>query len=472
MTLAGSDVPRLASNPLATPTGRWLTLLGAIVGAAYAATWAWALSSQTYNIYGALAVVPVIIAINLLLIARVTARNPAESWLPAVLVAGLVAKSVGTFGRYWVAYVLYGGNADAERYNLYAAYQHKLWRQGQIVWDFEGKQGTQVTEIITTAVYTFIGGSPLAGFFVFASFAFWGAYLLYRAFSTALPQADHKRYALLLFLLPSMLYWPSSIGKEAWLMLFVGVTSLGAARYFTDRPGSFWLLAVGGLGLGLVRPHIAVLLFAALFVAQLFRPTGGTVAGVMRKGTGVAVLAVAGFVLVRASAQFLGIDDLDAQAVTETIDWSSGQTQQGGSEFVPLPLSHPFGVPMAFITLLFRPFLFEAANAQLVVQSLEGLFLLTLALIGWRRIAQLPRLVRGNPFLWFVVLYIIGFVLAFAGFANFGILARQRVLMLPFFLMLLSLPKPRLGLFERMPVRPGELGADAGEDRRLMVTRR
>jgi hypothetical protein len=126
---------------MATTTGRWVTLLGAVVGAAYAATWGWALSSQTYNIYGALAVVPIVIAINLLLIARVVGRNPGESWLPGVLVAGLAAKAVGTFGRYWVAYVLYSGNADAERYNLYASYQHKLWRQGQIVWDVEGKQG-------------------------------------------------------------------------------------------------------------------------------------------------------------------------------------------------------------------------------------------------------------------------------------------------------------------------------------------
>ena len=455
-----------------TATGRWLTVLGASVGAGYALVWAWALSSQTYNIYGALAVVPVLVAINLQLVARVVGRHPDEGWLPWVLVLGLVAKLVGTFVRYWVAYVLYNGNADAERYNLYAAYQHKLWRQGEIVWDWEGKQGTQIMEIITTAVYTVIGGSPLAGFFFFASLAFWGAYLLYRAFSIALPQGDHKRYALLVFFLPSMLYWPSSIGKEAWLMLFVGLTALGAARYFTERPGALWMLVAGGGGLGLVRPHIAVLLFAALFVAQLFRPTGGTAAGVLRKVAGIAILAVAGLVLARASVQFLGIDDVSAQAVTETIDWSSGQTQQGGSQFVPLPLSHPLGLPMAFITLLFRPFLFEASNPQLLVQSLESLFLLALALVGWRRIAQLPRLMRGNPFLWFVVLYILGFVLAFAGFANFGILARQRVLMLPFFFMLLSLPRPRAALFDRMPIRPGEVGADAGDDRRLMVTRR
>lgn len=255
-------------------------------------------------------------------------------------------------------------------------------------------------------------------------------------------------------------------------MLFVGVTALGAARYFTERQGAVLLLAVGGVGLAMVRPHIAVLMFAALLAAQLFRPTGGTTAGLLRKGIGIGVLGVAAFVLVSASAQFLGIDDIDAQAVTETIDWSSGQTQQGGSEFNPVPLSRPHGVPMAFITILFRPFPFEAGNAQMVLQSLEGVFLLGLLLVSWRRLRQLPRILRSNPFLWFALLYIVGFVFAFAGFANFGILARQRVLVLPFFLMLLALPKPRAAIFDHLPLRQGEVAAAAGDDRRLMVTRR
>ena len=43
----------------------------------------------------------------------------------------------------------------------------------------------------------------------------------------------------------------------------------------------------------------------------------------------------------------------------------------------------------------------------------------------------------------FAVVYIGCFIWAFSGFGNFGILARQRVLMLPFFLVLLALPDRR-----------------------------
>ena len=71
-----------------------------------------------------------------------------------------------------------------------------------------------------------------------------------------------------------------------------------------------------------------------------------------------------------------------------------------------------------------------------------------------------------------MLLYIVGFSLAFAEFGNFGILARQRVLMLPFFLMLLCLPKPVDRLFDSMPLRQGEIGAESGNDRRMMATHR
>jgi len=49
---------------------------------------------------------------------------------------------------------------------------------------------------------------------------------------------------------------------------------------------------------------------------------------------------------------------------------------------------------------------------------------------------------RTNPYVTFAVVYALAFIIAFAGFANFGILARQRTLMLPLFLVLLALPKP------------------------------
>ena len=415
--------------------------VAAATGAGFALIWGWAIGLQSYNVWGALLVTPVFVAVNAVLLWRAAAREPSP-WFGKLIGLAFLAKMLGTLARYYVAYVVYNGATDAERYNLAAALKYQSWRHGEFTFDLGAARGTQYMELITTAVYTVIGPTTLAAFFVYASFAFWGAYLLYRAVRLALPEGDHRRYALLIFFLPSMLYWPSSIGKESWLMLFGGVTALGAAKFFAQQRGGLALLAAGAFGTAIIRPHIAVLLFAALIVGQLFRPASTRVTGILSKFAGLLVMGAAAWVLATQSAQLLGTDDITFQSVTQSLDMAGGRTTQGGSEFTPVPVESPLALPAAAFTILFRPLPWEASNAQLLIQSLEGLFLLGLTLASWPRLRQLPGTMRRNPFVLFCVVYTLSFIVAFSTFANFGILARQRVLMLPFFLVLLALPAP------------------------------
>lgn len=237
-----------------------------------------------------------------------------------------------------------------------------------------------------------------------------------------------------------MLYWPSSIGKESWLMFFVGLTALGAARLFAHRGGAILLLLAGAAGTALLRPHLAVLLFAALFVAQLFRPTPARSTGILSKVVGVVVLGAAALVLTTQSASFLGIDDFSLQAVSDTVDSASEQASEGRSAFESSPINSPVDIPAAVLTVLFRPLPWEAGNAQMLAQGLEGLVLLVLAVRAWPQLRRLPRVMSRIPYVTFAVVYTSSFIWAFSGFGNFGILARQRVLMIPFFLVLLALP--------------------------------
>lgn len=421
------------------------SLIAVLVGAVVLTGYAWvltrAMNDLSYNTWGAMIWVPVVIAVNVGIILAVAARG--ERWLGGILILAYLAKLIGISARYFVAYFLYGGQADAQAYNLFAIDHYLDWRRGEVWWDASGKVGTLNMELATTGLYVVIGPSVITAFFVFGSLAFWGIFLIYRAFRIALPQADAKRFLILLFFLPTILYWPSSIGKEAVLTFFVGVTAYGAARYFNHSlvPGLVWM-AVGAIGTALIRPHVTVLLVAALFVAQVVRPSTKRSTSILTKAAGVVVMAAAGLIFVNASAQFLGIDDLSAQAISEQVDWAAGQTAQGGSSFQPVPLTSPLGVPAAIVTLLFRPFPWEANGLPMLVQSLEGLVLLVLTIAAWPRLKTLPTLLRRNPWLVFAVVYALAFILAFSQFANFGILARQRVLMIPFFLVLLALPKP------------------------------
>ncbi len=425
-----------------TPKTVLVLALGLALVAGLTALFTWAMDTQSYNTWGALLVVPPLIALDVALL-MVVIHHQRDRRIKELLGLGFAAKLIGIFGRYFVTYFIYGGTADAQRYNLYAAEHYFNWRRGIFVLAESDKPGTQNMELITTAIYTVIGPSALAAFFVYGSLAFWGIYLTFRAFQIAFPDADHRRYAALVFLLPSLLYWPSSIGKEAWLALFVGVLALGTARYFQGQVAlGIALIAIGSLGTALLRPHVTVLLVSALFVAQVVRPTAKTSTSILTKAAGAFVLGVAGWILASQSAQFLGIDDFSWQAIADSYEYRSGNTEQGGSGFTPVPLDSPLGIPAAFMTVLFRPFPWEAVNLQMLVQSLEGVFLIGLAIASWPRLRTVPGLLRRNPYLVFAVVYTAAFVIAFAGFGNFGILARQRTLMLPFFLVLLCLPKP------------------------------
>jgi hypothetical protein len=90
--------------------------------------------------------------------------------------------------------------------------------------------------------------------------------------------------------------------------------------------------------------------------------------------------------------------------------------------------------------VLFRPLPHEAHNAQAVLTSFEGLFLLGLFAVSWRRLRKLPRDTLRTPYLAFASVYSLLFMLAFSSFGNFGILARQRAQLFPLVLVVLALP--------------------------------
>lgn len=144
--------------------------------------------------------------------------------------------------------------------------------------------------------------------------------------------------------------------------------------------------------------------------------------------------------MINQSAAFLGVDTITPESVSAAINESAGQTVGGGSEFTPFPIRSPLDVIPATVTVLFRPFVWEAHNPQVVVTAVEGMFMLLLLLASWRRLRAVPSMLRKVPYVTFSLVYTALFVFAFSGFANFGILARQRSLILPFLLVLLALP--------------------------------
>jgi hypothetical protein len=277
-----------------------------------------------------------------------------------------------------------------------------------------------------------------------------------RAFQIALPSANARRYGLLLCFLPSMLFWPSSIGKEAWMMLAIGLFVYGAARLFAHQRGALLPMALG-LAAGLVvRPHIAVLLLVAASVGFVVRPRheGRLLGGPLGKFAGVIVLVFIGAFAAQQMQESLHLES--ASSVNDALNFAEERTNEGGSSFRAARIRSPADVPWATVTVLFRPFPYEANNAQMAVSAAEGFVLLLVFLGSARHVARALRSTRRQPYCALVVIYAAIFVYAFSTFGNFGIITRQRVQLLPFVLVLLcagpafarSTPQRRVAAFD------------------------
>lgn len=420
-----------------------------VAAAAYLVALSWAMQHSTYDVWGGMIVLPILLTVTLVVVTR-GARREGDVRMVNILAAAVVVKLVGgTLLRYALIFEVYG-TGDAQGYDGAGRIIAASLRDGYFPAELGGGgEGTQALNLVTGIVYTVIGPTRLGGFFVFSWFAFLGLFLFYRAYRLAFPEGKYHRYAKLLFFLPTLVFWPSSLGKEAWLMLSLGLSVYGAARIFARRHGGFLILGLGFAATIVVRPHMAVLVFLGLALGYLLRPSRGRYAVPSRvvasgKALGIITLAVAGFFVVGAFQEYFDLQDLDRTAVNELLESTSDRSAGGGSAYEPLNVvDNPLTFPLAVVTVLFRPFPFEAHNAQALASSLEGALLFGLFVLAAPRVLAGLRRSWRSPYIALCTTYSLLFIVAFSALGNFGILARQRSLVYPFVIVLVTLPLGR-----------------------------
>ena len=401
----------------------------------------WAVRAD--GVWVAMFLVPMLILATAPALARQAARER-DRMLFWMLLAALLLKLAGAIVRYVIAIKVYGGFVDAVDYHLYGAEIAANFRAGHFDTGLESLTSTDFIRFFTGLMYTVIGPSPYAGFLLYSWLAFWGMFYAYRAFTIAVPGGNRHSYARLLFFLPSMLYWPSSIGKDAWMLFALGLAAFGLARILT---GWTWrglvITAVGLWMAAVVRPHVAGMAAIGIAVAYMVgRPQRRGGYSWVIKLAALPAMVVLAVVLLGQTAAFLEKQGLDPEdGVTSVFEQNASRTSKGGSSYEGAPPgTSPALLPWAAVTILFRPFLFEAHNAQAAVTALESTVLLGLAIARWRPILRTVRRFRRLPYVTFVVVYGLLFVVAFSSIGNFGIIARERVQLLPFFFVLLAAP--------------------------------
>jgi hypothetical protein len=394
-------------------------------------------STSTYDWQGMLLVITTIGVVAFLVVPRMARADDFNAILK-ILVIALVLKLLFSMIRNWTAFYLYGGTADASRYDRYGTViSEYIWNL-----DFASivpylKLGTSFMEFFTGLIYAIIGPSIYGGYLFFALMSFTGSYYFYRAFRLAFPDGNTWLFTILIFFFPSLLFWPNGIGKDSVMFLFLGLFAYGGARVVKHQFSGLWFLALGVLGTFLIRPHISAIISGAFILAFLFQGIGKKqVVTVIFIRLLLAAALI--WVLLPRVTSFIGLEELSPQAIIERFELQQGRTSQGGSAFAIMDINNPLTYPMVFITILFRPFPWESHNLFALIQSMESL--LVIGLVVWR-IKSLGRAIlalRSDTYIRFIIIYSIAFTFAFSIVANFGILARERCMLLPFFFMLMA----------------------------------
>jgi hypothetical protein len=423
---------------------RFRLLVPLAVGAAILAAGA-VVGSVSYEYQIAIAILLAIIVGATYLIPRAAAKEPSVTTTALALALG--AKLLGTLVRYVMLLAIFEGG-DALAYHQAGEANYPLVRSMDFGFVQDPFFGTAFVEDVTAFLYAVIGPSMLGAFLIFSTASFCGMWLFYRAHRLSFPDGDGRLYFLLLFFLPTMAFWPSSLGKDALVVFGLGVAIWGLARLLQRVTiGAFVQMAVATLFTFGVRPAVAVMFLAGAGVAFLLHP-GAMRSPLSRPITALFLGPVVVIGLVFATSRALTYEKLDADissVVEEYVATRERLIGEGGSVIEGPAPTTASGLGQAVITVLFRPFPWELSTPLAGVAGLESLLILAIVLLrikpGFR---ALRRRWRGGLVICALIITV-ALIVPLTAAANFGLLVRQRAQLLPFlFMVLTAVPGPRL----------------------------
>jgi hypothetical protein len=389
--------------------------------------------------------------------------------LKNLIYVALALRLVGSLARYSVLFGLYRGSGDARGYySRGLSYAEGFWRldfsplYDPAYWAGGKWYGTQFVYFPSALVHGLIGPSMPGGFLMFSLLAFVGLAGFAVAFSRTYPEVPVTRYARWLWLFPALWYWPSSIGKEAIVLLGLGLTIMG---YVGRHDRVNWLLLVVGLFLVFgIRPQVAAVVILSLIIAHWLslirdRWTLGTTVQ-------AAVLMGGGLVGIYVALQFAGVESLGVEGVQEYMEDNKGRALGGDSRVEPADVSIT-GIPVALMNILLRPFPWEAHNLMAMISAIEIAGFWTIAWFRRHSLVNALRYWRHDRMLRVAVPFIVVYSITLGMVvANMGLIARQRIFLFPFLFLLIEAVPRVAAARRRVPPGAGERGGGGAGRRR------
>lgn len=396
-----------------------------------------------------------LVASALLLVTILIARAPWERDVRLLVGAGLWLRVLGSLVYLYVIGAQYGGGDYLMYFDQGLVYAGLLgsgqFEAALAPWLESGWWGTSATIRLTGVVLAFVGPSLASAFVVFGVVSYIGIIACWLAFARSFPGANSTRYLAWIALFPSLWFWPAALGKDAIVLCGVGLAALGFAGRGKRK---FWLLmALGFLLVFTIRPQVAAVLAFAIVAGHFLSVGSWWTLKKTLQGTALIIVGVATIILASGA---LDVELFDPDEVDGYLTHRGAALSQAGGSAIDVSGG---GIPvwMAPVNVLFRPFVWEMRGIMPGIAGLEVLALWGIALWRRRQIAAFYRRHRNHKLFWFAVAMFVLYVVTLGLVAtNIGLLARQRVHILPFlFMFIAGAPAVRRSK-RRVPIRrPG-----------------
>jgi hypothetical protein len=259
-----------------------------------------------------------------------------------------------------------------------------------------------------------------------------------------------------------VMYWSSGAMKESVIMGGMGLL-LGSFLHllYTRRRQLLYLflLVLGIYAVWLVKYFVAVALVLTLVLALLLKAIFFT-----EKLSGIHWAAkLLALVLLFSGVAFIGTQlnpNLHLDALPDVVyeNYQISLLASQGKPRIDFPFLEPTYLSfvlhsqLAFIGMLFRPFIWEAYNLRTIVAALENTVLLLLVFGFLRDLFSEGRWNRQYGYILLALLayvFVIGTLLAYS-MPNLGTLSRYRVIVLPFVVYLLLMCRTNQAFLKKL----------------------
>lgn len=355
-------------------------------------------------------------------------KNPA---LNLIYWQGAGMRIVGTLVYIYYAFNISDGAVDAFVYDNYASRfaeyflagdfspftNEKLYRGGELFY----------TNFVSypAAFFIIITNNSIFGIYLlFSIVCFVGLVLLYKAFESEFEFLDRQSLLLLFFLFPTLWFWTSTIGKDAFMFLGIGLVCYGIRQnkinYLFLFSGIFILYAF--------RPPIAYM--ALIGIASIF--IFNIKESLFFRFVKIIIGCVFLYFLFNFLAKEWGIEEFSTETISQLQSTTLHYNNYGGGA-----LEQKSGglasIPRGVIDVLARPFIWESRNLLSLASSFEITFVLVLLFVKRKSVLFFIKKSLDNKLSTFVLAFLIIYILSVGIFENnIGLIARHRALIFPF----------------------------------------